>query len=577
MAYRTSPQAPPPSTPRPRAPGPQVPPDALRRHRGTVLVPDQALDRQGRRPDPTAYVADQLLVQGSGAGPALEALVEAAASTGHRIGTSEGAKGKREAYVSELTEKALADLAAKVWVTRFHLQPDPKSELPSSNAWAVLQRYRELAGQDDQYTVGLNHLVTLTSQRVIDGVDPGDGSDGSTGSDSSAASGAEITGSPYFTGPGIPGAPYFTGPGTEGTPYFTGPSTSGNPYFTGPSTGLPYFTGPGLGGRAPVTWLGRVPEPTPRRTHGRRPVVAVLDTGVGDHDWLRAPHVTVLAHVGGTAIGLGNDVPDSELTGVVTDPMLGGLDRDAGHGTFIAGIIRQVCPDARVLALRVMPSDGVVDEHQLTIALNMLLVRQAQAQLTGVIDDVIDVLSLSLGYYHEDPEDIAYSSVLAGTLRQFGRLGVAVVAAAGNDHTSTPMFPAGLASRTHGADQDHDAVPLTSVGACNPSGSTAIFSNDGPWVSCKRPGANVVSTVPTTFNGSGQSPVATTDGREAIDPDNYLSGFGIWSGTSFSAPVLAAELAAHLVKQGGLDDTTASAMVDRGWAAVEHEVKWTRP
>ena len=567
MAYRTAPQDPSPSGPPSRVPGPQVPTEALRRHGGHVLRPDRATDHLGRTPDPTAYVADQLLVQGSGAGPAIDALVEAAASTGHRIGTSEAAQGKRESYVSELTDRALSDLAATVWVTRFHLRPDPKSDLPAPNAWTVLQRYRELVGDDRQFTVGLNHLVTLTSQTLREGA-----------AQNAAHGGTEIEGAPYVTGPGLTGAPYFTGPGLTGAPYFTGPGTDGTPYFTGPGTdGNPYFTGPGLGGRMPVTWLGGVPAPTGSTMTGRRPVVAVLDTGVGEHDWLRAPDVVLGATVAGRAIGLGPDVPSSELTGVVTDALLGGLDRDAGHGTFIAGIIRQICPDARVLAIRVMPSDGVVDEHQLTIALNMLLVRQARAQLTGIPDEVIDVLSLSLGYYHEDPDDVAYSSVLAGTLRQFGRLGVAVVAAAGNDHTSTPMFPAGLASRVRGADQDRDAVPLTSVGASNPSGTTAIFSNDGPWVSCKRPGSNVVSTLPVTFNGSGQSPVRTADGREAVDPDDYSSGFGVWSGTSFSAPVLAAEVATHLVAQGDLDDTSAASMVDRGWAAVAHNVGWSRP
>lgn len=569
MAYRSTPQDPAPTGPPSRPPGPQVPVEALRRHRGHVLFPDRATDHRGRTPDPTAYVADQLLVQGSGGGPALDALVEAAASTGHRIGTSESAKGKRESYVSELTEQALTDLAAKVWVTRFHLRPDPTSDLPAPNAWTVLQRYREIVAGDQPLTVGLNHLLTLTTQTTAD---PRAGMPGGP-----PEGGTEIEGSPYFTGPGLAGAPYFTGPGTDGTPYFTGPGTEGNPYFTGPSTGLPYFTGPGLGGRAPVTWLGRIPKPAKKHLKGRRPVVAVLDTGVGHHDWLQAPDVMVGATVAGKPIGLGADVPQAELTGIVSDTLLGGLDRDAGHGTFIAGIIRQICPDARVLAIRVMPADGVVDEHQLTIALNMLLVRQARAQLHPDPDEVIDVLSMSLGYYHEDPDDVAYSSVLAGTLQQFGRLGVAVVAAAGNDHTSTPMFPAGLASRVRGADQDRAAVPLTSVGATNPSGSTAIFSNDGPWVSCKRPGSNVVSTIPTTFNGSGQSPVRTTDGREAIDPDDYTSGFGIWSGTSFSAPVLAAEIADHLITQGNLADISATGMVDRGWAAVADRVGWSRP
>ena len=541
MAYRTAPRDPRPQEQLDRAPAPPITSDALSRYRGSVLHPDRDTDFQGRRPNPTAYVADQLLVQGSGGGTALETLIEAAKATGHSIGTSVTAQDKRRDYVSSLGETALEELAAKVWVTRFHLQPDPSSTKPAPDAWAVLQKYREIADPNPGFRVGLNHLITLTA--------PGG-----------------IVGAPYFSGPGIPGAPYFTGPGTDGSPYFSGPGD-----------GLPYFSGPGLGGRAPVTWLGRPPAPAPTSTAGRRPVVAVLDTGLGGHEWLQPPFATLGAQVNGHVIGLGSDVPDPELDGIVGDPLEGGLDRDAGHGTFIAGIIRQVCPDARVLAVRVMPSDGVVDEHQLTIALNMLLVRQAQAQLTGSSAEVIDVISLSLGYYHEQPEDVLYSSALSGTLRSFGELGVCVVAAAGNDHTSTPMFPAGLASTVSGTDQERSAVPLVSVGALNPSGTVAIFSNAGDWVSCHRPGANVVSTLPTSFDGSQQPAVATKDGRASIDPDDYASGFGIWSGTSFAAPVLAGEIAAHLFEHSDLDDVSPTAAVDRGWAAVEAEVGWTRP
>ncbi len=532
MAYRTTPSDPRPADQLQRPPVPPISSSTLQRYRGHVLVPEQTVDHLGRRPNPTAYVADQLLVQGSGAGAAVEALVEAAKATGHVVGPSATAPAKRSAYVDQLTESALAELADKVWVTRLHLQPDPESSTPSPDAWTVLQKYRSLVGEQgpDQSRVGLNHLISLTTTTQIDGT-------------------------PYIHGPGIPGAPDFSGSGADG---------------------LPYIHGPGLGGRAPVTWLGRPPMPAVQTT-GRRPVVAVLDTGLGEHDWLVPPHAVLGASVGRHTIGLADDVPDAELTGVVRDPLQGGLDRDAGHGTFIAGIVRQVCPDARVLAIRVMPSDGVVDEHQLTIALNMLLVRQARAQLTGSSDDVVDVVSLSLGYYHENPDDVAFSSVLGGTLRQFAELGVAVVAAAGNDHTTTPMFPAGLASGTHGAGLRRDAVPLASVGALNPSGTVAVFSNAGEWVSCSRPGANVVSTLPVSFDGSLQPQVATPDGRESIDPDNYSSGFGIWSGTSFAAPVLAGEIAAHLVGQGGLDDVSPDAMVARGWAAVGAEVGWERP
>jgi subtilisin family serine protease len=303
--------------------------------------------------------------------------------------------------------------------------------------------------------------------------------------------------------------------------------------------------------------------------------VAVLDTGLGEHPWLRRPWVTKGAKVADEAIGLGEEVVDPELTGVVNDSLGGNLDRDSGHGTFIAGIVRQVCPDATVLALRVMPSNGVIDEHQLTIALNKLLIRHAQAQLLGRHQDVVDVISLSLGYYHETPDDVRYTSALARTLDQFAELGVCVVASAGNDSTTNPMFPAALAP-PKGAGTRRDAVPLTSVGALNPNGTVALFSNGGDWVSCYRLGAAVVSTFPVTFDGALEPRRRTAFGED-IDPDDFMGGFGLWSGTSFAAPVLAAQLAGRMLRGGTLDAIDAHSAVRRGWAAVTGELGWRRP
>jgi subtilisin family serine protease len=542
-----------PQRPVERGPIPRVPRSTLQRYRGAILDPDAAAQSH-RSLQPTAFVHDQILVQGSGDGSALDALLEAAQATGHDIGTSQSAERKRDDYVQQLAGGAL-ELMTKRWVTRFRIAPKSTSSTSVADAYSTIRKYRELAGQDQTLKVGLNHLVTLA--------------------------GVGLQGAPYFEGPSLGGAPYFEGPGLGGAPYFEGPGLGGAPYFEGPSTGVPYFEGPGIGtpvgGRIPVTWLGRPPVPERSKHTGRRPVVAVLDTGLGRHGWLREADAHLGATVNGQPIGVGDDVPDPEITGIVQQPGLGLLDRDSGHGTFIAGIIRQTCPDAKVLALRVMPSDGVVEEHQLVIALNKLLVRQAQAQADRSLDDIIDVLSLSLGYYHEDPDDVRYSSVLAGTLRSFAALGVAVVAAAGSDHTTTPFFPAGFASREEGADQRSDRVPLVSVGALNPNGSRAVFSNSGEWVSCYRPGANVVSTLPTTFDGSSQPDLVTPSGGESVDRDDFTGGFGVWSGTSFAAPVLAGEIAASLAEQGNLDDVERTSMVDRGWVALAQTIEWKRP
>ena len=55
--------------------------------------------------------------------------------------------------------------------------------------------------------------------------------------------------------------------------------------------------------------------------------------------------------------------------------------------------------------------------------------------------------------------------------------------------------------------------------------------------------------------------------RATIDLDDYTSGFGVWSGTSFAAPVLAGELA-HALADLGSDATDLESMLKRGWAAL---------
>jgi hypothetical protein len=86
-----------------------------------------------------------------------------------------------------------------------------------------------------------------------------------------------------------------------------------------------------------------------------------------------------------------------------------------------------------------------------------------------------------------------------------------------------------------------------------------------------RPGASVVSTFPVTFNGAwAASTSVVADGRlrQTIDPDDYLGGFGTWSGTSFSAPLLAGELAEQLLTGGSMDAIDPDSAIARGWSAL---------
>jgi subtilisin family serine protease len=509
-----------------------VPPEVLARYNARVLDPATAPRVAGEPPlRPTVYLADKLLVSGVTPDFARSALTAAAAA-------------KQLKLVPPVSEDGPSRSEQLVSAARAAGHPEPEQATPTlhslepvdgaaavADAFDVLQAFRAqphvdfAAGQH----VALDHLLSACRH-------------------------------------------------THGSPF--------NPIAASMEPDDSYGT-PGWGGRGPV---GVVMRPPPRLTLDqlpgrRRPVVAILDTGVGRHPWLTDDIVTRDPVYAGVPIGLPSGIDDSEGTGVVTDRLEGQLDPDAGHGTFIAGLVRQLCPDADLLSVRVMPSDGAVPEHVLLDSLHLLALRQAEAVRKQDPTQIIDVLSLSLGYYHEQVADAEFDLLLLQPLAELARCGVAVTVAAGNDATTRPMFPAAFAARPGGVagPAEHDSVPLISVGALNPAGPIALFSNAGPWVSCHRPGAALVSTFPTTFDASGQASAAVGSGanlRATIDPDNFAGGFGTWSGTSFAAPVLAGELAQALVTgpdAAELAVVDADSMVSRGWAAVTACTDLVRP
>jgi subtilisin family serine protease len=219
-------------------------------------------------------------------------------------------------------------------------------------------------------------------------------------------------------------------------------------------------------------------------------------------------------------------------------------------------VVRQHCPDATLMIVPVMHGDGVTDEAFLVETLGLLFVRQLLAQAGTGKGPAIDVLSLSLGYYHETPGAFDDEPAFSSVLRALAGTGVAVVAAAGNSGTNHEFYPAAFAVAS-GFD-----VALVSVGSLNPDHSTvSVYSNTGPWVSTYRCGTAVISTMPTTFNGSLQpllaQPARSDPARGSGDPDDYSGGFALWSGTSFAAPAYAGDVAAGLVRHHRADGEDA--------------------
>jgi subtilisin family serine protease len=498
------------------------PPDIMRRHRARVLDPDSAEQVAGITVRSTVYVADRLLVPTStDLDDAVRMLTEVAGSFGLSPSVREG-----------------VGHALPHGVTIVGFQPRGDEPARPPDAWSILQWARSRFGLEPVARMGLDHVM-VANGRVM-----------------------AVPFQPQYRPAAPASAPTAPGPPVP-VPV---PAASAIP--APEDARIADYVHQGGGGRQPVAWLGPPPQRRPD-FRGRRPVVAILDTGCGSHPWLD-PVVDSRPRLDGADVGKAAPGRDPEAVGSMDDFE----DAVAGHGTFMAGLVRLSCPDADLISVRTVGHDGVVVESDLvgTLAHIIELVRRDRDGEPG--GRAVDVLVLSMGYYHETAETDPFEPILTASLEALGRLGVTVVAAAGNDATSRPMYPAAFApwSNLGGlTTTSADRLPVISVGATNPDGAVALFSNDGPWVRAWEAGAAVVSTMPVTFHG-GMTPAARRPGpgqvRSRLDPDDYSAGFAVWSGTSFAAPVLAGKLA-HALGEGLESGRGPEDAVTRGWAAVE--------
>jgi subtilisin family serine protease len=271
----------------------------------------------------------------------------------------------------------------------------------------------------------------------------------------------------------------------------------------------------------PMWWSGPadLPRPAPpidvpTAAAAARPVtVAVLDTGLSPHPWYddREWYAEQRDEVA--------EVLDADLDYE--------LDAQAGHGTFIAGVVLQHAPTARIRARKVIGSDGIGDEFDVIRALTWLA-EWGRA----------DIVNLSAGCHTYDDRP---SPVLA---RAVSRLrtgnGTVVVACAGNAATDRPFWPAALKE-------------VIAVAALD-GGERAWFSNYGWWVDACAPGVGVASSF-VRFDGPRPRSRQRVSG---IDPDDFL-GYATWSGTSFAAPAVAGAVA----RMAAAEDLPATVAADR--------------
>lgn len=210
--------------------------------------------------------------------------------------------------------------------------------------------------------------------------------------------------------------------------------------------------------------------------------VAVIDTGI---DATHPAFVGAIAP-GGIDFVDGDNTPDDAATGADTDGD-GQPDEMVGHGTFAAGVVRLIAPGASILPIRVLDSDGVGS------------VFAVAAAIYYAADQGARVINLSLGTLAEP--DVIEEAMGFANMR-----GAIVVAAAGNDgDEQVARFPAALAG-------------AVAVAAVDDADVRAPFSNVGTRVDLSAPGVSIHAPAPG---------------------DRY----GVASGTSWAAPVVAATAA----------------------------------
>ncbi|HXW77852.1 MAG TPA: S8/S53 family peptidase, partial [Acidimicrobiales bacterium] len=205
-----------------------------------------------------------------------------------------------------------------------------------------------------------------------------------------------------------------------------------------------------------------------------------------------------------------------------------------GHGSFVAGVVRQAASGASVRSYRALDTDGVTDEWYLGY------------QLALVLEDAPQVINLSLGTPTRADERLMGLAVLERAITRSNtgerRPAPIVVAAAGNLGDSRPFYPAA----------DKWTISVGAVELTGPDNDTPVpasFSNFGPWVDVCAKGARVFSA----YEHKPYRPLSAPS--SIID----FKGFALWNGTSFAAPHVSGVVAELLSRDPhlGLDGVRA--------------------
>jgi subtilisin family serine protease len=224
-------------------------------------------------------------------------------------------------------------------------------------------------------------------------------------------------------------------------------------------------------------------------------VVAILDTGAN------LCHVALRSHFIKGYNAIDSAQPPLDLPNGTTN--IG-----AGHGTFIAGIVAQMAPEAMIMPVKVLDSEGVGTLFNVVEGLHYAVNHGAR------------VINMSFG----SPKDLP---ALADAVQEAKDAGIVLVASAGNTGCAEYHYPAAYAG-------------VMAVSAVDEGNVKPAFANFGDHIFVVAPGTNIRSTY-------------------------WTGGYATWSGTSFSAPFVTGQVALLLGMNPGLDRDSVHELI-RGTA-----------
>jgi subtilisin family serine protease len=203
-----------------------------------------------------------------------------------------------------------------------------------------------------------------------------------------------------------------------------------------------------------------------------------------------------------------------------------------GHGTFVAGVLRCMAPEAQIHIANVFDTAGSATESEVVTGLD-------EAFAFG-----FEILHITASCLTRKNIPLLSLEAWLELLRPYK--GVVCVAEAGNNHTQRPAWP--------GAFPD-----VLSVGALATDWRhRADFSNYGGWVDVYAPGEKLINAI-----GSGTYTCQVPPNSGEV---RTFSGLAQWSGTSFSAPIVTGLIAARMARYGESAREAADALLARARA-----------